>query len=98
MNHESDKEYGRYPTDTEVFTLTEMEKEQFGRMLCQNFNRLELRDLAAGIGLRLKEPANPVDRDLARELLQEAETANRLRDLVDECYDLRPGPRWSKFS
>lgn len=82
----------------QVLTLTDMETDQFRIMLCENFNRLELRDLAAGIGLTLTEPANPVDRDLARELLQKAEANGRLPDLVEECYHLRPGRRWSKFS
>ncbi|MBP6803679.1 MAG: hypothetical protein KA362_06195 [Chloroflexi bacterium] len=85
-------------TATQVVSLTEVEQEQFRTLLCANFNRLELRDLAAGIGLRLTEPANPVDRDLARELLREAEAHCRLSDLVEECYDLRPGRRWSRFS
>jgi len=94
-NHGPEKKNGR--TQTQVVTMTDMEREQFRTMLCENFNRLELRDLAAGIGLNLTEPANSVDRDLARELLRETEANGRLPDLVEECYDLRPGRRWSKF-
>ncbi len=95
-NHGPEKKNGR--TQTQVVTMTEEEINQFRIMLCENFNRLELNDLAAGIGLTLTEPANLVDRELARELLQMAEANGRLPDLVEECYYLRPGRRWSKFS
>jgi len=93
--HRHDGGNGRL--DYEVDTMTEAKREQLQALLCQNFNHAEMQGLAAGIGIQLSQPANPVDRDLARELIQRADGHGRIHDLIEECYILRPGRRWGRF-
>ncbi len=89
-----DKVVGRVQTNVASYAIKE--RGQLRQILTRHFDDSELRDLSFDLGVDYEALPGRSKQDKARELIAHLERRDRIAELVQACYRLRPrAPWWS---